>query len=97
MNISTWNVRSLYRAGSLMIVSKELDRYKLGLVRVQEVRWEVGGTEPVGEYIFFYGKENENHELTTGFFVHKTIISAFKRVEFDSDRMSYIILKGHWC
>jgi exonuclease III len=29
--------------------------------------------------------------------VHKTIISAFKRVEFDSDRMSYIILKGHWC
>jgi hypothetical protein len=31
------------------------------------------------------------------FFVHKSIISAVKRVEFVSDRMSYIILGGRWC
>jgi exonuclease III len=93
----TWNVRSLCRAGSLKTVSKELARYKLGLAGVQEVRWENGGTEPVGEYTFFYGKRNENHELGTGFFVHKRIISAVKRVEFVSDRMSYIILRGRWC
>jgi hypothetical protein len=30
-------------------------------------------------------------------FVHKRIISAVKRVEFFSDRMSYIILRGRWC
>jgi hypothetical protein len=29
--------------------------------------------------------------------VHKSIISAVKRVEFVSDRMSYIILRGRWC
>jgi hypothetical protein len=29
--------------------------------------------------------------------VHKKIISAVKRVEFVSDRMSYIVLRGHWC
>jgi hypothetical protein len=29
--------------------------------------------------------------------VHERIISAVKRVEFVSDRMSYIILKGRWC
>jgi hypothetical protein len=29
--------------------------------------------------------------------VHKGIISAVKKVEFVSDRMSYIILRGHWC
>jgi hypothetical protein len=29
--------------------------------------------------------------------VHKRIISAVKRVEFVSDRMSYIILRGPWC
>jgi hypothetical protein len=32
----TWNVRSLYRPGSLMAVSRELARYKLDLVGVQE-------------------------------------------------------------
>jgi hypothetical protein len=29
--------------------------------------------------------------------VHKGIISAVKRVEFVSDRTSYIILTGCWC
>jgi hypothetical protein len=35
-----------------MTVSRELARYKLDLVGVQEVRWEGGGTEPAGEYTF---------------------------------------------
>jgi hypothetical protein len=90
MRFGTWNVKSLYRAGSLMTVSRELAGYKLDLVGVQ-VRWEGSGTEPAGEYRLPYGKGNENHELGTGFFVHKRIISAVKRVEFVSDRMSYII------
>jgi endonuclease/exonuclease/phosphatase (EEP) superfamily protein YafD len=29
--------------------------------------------------------------------VHKRIISAVKKVEFVNDRMSYTILRGHWC
>jgi hypothetical protein len=39
----------------------------LDLVGVQEVRWECGGTESAGEYTFFYGEGNENHELGIGF------------------------------
>jgi hypothetical protein len=80
-----------------MTVSRELARYKLDLVGVQEVRWEGGDTEPAGEYTFFYGKGNEDHQLRILFFVHKRIISAVQWAEFVSDRMSYILLTGRWC
>jgi exonuclease III len=94
MRFGTWNIRSLYRVGSLMTVTRELSRYRLDLVGVQEVRWEGSGTIPAGEYTFFYGKGNENHELRTGVFVHKKITSEVRRAEFVNDRMSYIILRG---
>jgi hypothetical protein len=88
MRFGTWNVRSLYRAGSLITVAEEISKYKLHLVGVQEVRCGGGGTERAREYTFFYGKGIENHELSTVFFVHKRIKSAVKRLEFISDRMS---------
>jgi len=57
MRFGTWNVRSQYRAGSLMAAAKELARYKLDLVGVQEVRWEKWGTVRAGDYNFLYKKK----------------------------------------
>jgi hypothetical protein len=78
MRFGTWNIRSLYRVGSLMTVSREISRYRLYLVGVQEVRWEVSGNAPAGEYTFFIEKGNKNHESGMGIFEHKRIISAVK-------------------
>ena len=61
-------------------------RCKLELLGVQEVRWDKGGIVRAGDYIFFYGQGNENHQFGTGFFVHHRIVSAVKSVEFVSGR-----------
>jgi exonuclease III len=68
MGFDTWNVRSLYRAGSPVTVAKIISKYKLDLLGVQEVRWDTGGTKLASEYAFFCGRGNENHELGTDLF-----------------------------
>jgi hypothetical protein len=97
MRFGTWDVRSLCRVGSLKTVARELGKCKLDLVGVQKVRWEKGGTEQAEDYTFFCGQGNGDHQLGTGFFVHKRIISAVRRAEFILDRMLYIILRGCCC
>jgi hypothetical protein len=94
MKFITWNVRSLYRSGSLSTATREFTRYKLNLVVIQVVRWDKGGVVRVGDYVFYSGKGNEIHRLGVDFFVHHRIISAVMRVEFVSDRMSRIVPRG---
>jgi len=43
MRFSTWNVCSMYRSSSLTTPARELARYKLVLVGVQEVRCDKRG------------------------------------------------------
>jgi hypothetical protein len=61
----------------------------------------VGGTKRARQeteiIIFSYGIRNENNQLGTGFNAHHRIVSAFKRVEFVSDKMSYTVPRGCWC
>jgi hypothetical protein len=52
---------------------------------VQEVRLDNRSSVTAGDYIFFYGKGNKNHQLGTGFLVYYRIVSAVKRVMVVSD------------
>jgi hypothetical protein len=40
-----------------MTVARELARYRLDSVGMQEVRWDKGGTVRAGDYTFFMEKE----------------------------------------
>jgi len=57
----TWNIRSLYWAGSLTAVARELARCQLDLMGVQ-VRWG-RGVAVREDYNFFYGKKEHQVNL----------------------------------
>jgi hypothetical protein len=58
--MGTWNIRSLYRAGSLIAAVRELARNKLDLLGVQEVRWGKGGTVRAGDYRFLLKRKRKS-------------------------------------
>jgi hypothetical protein len=53
---------------SFKTVAREFAWYKLDLICIQELRRDKGCTVRAGDFIFFYGKGNENHKFGTGFF-----------------------------
>ena len=58
-------MRSLYRAGSIAAAARELARYELDLVGVQEIWWgDNGGTVREGTVIF--AMENETKIVSWG-------------------------------
>jgi len=90
MRVGVWNVRSLYRPGSLKTEAAELAKYRLDSDGTTEATNNQRGM------LFLYGKGNESHLLGTGLYVQKTT-SAVKSAEFVSDSTSYIVLGGRWC
>jgi len=61
MRFGTWNVMSLYTSGSLTTVARELVRYELDLVGVQEVRLDRGGhCKSRGLYFFLWKRKQKS-------------------------------------
>jgi exonuclease III len=57
MRFGTWNVRTIYRAGTLRAVAEEISKYKLDLVGVQEVKWDRWRQTSRPIYIFLWKGE----------------------------------------
>jgi hypothetical protein len=94
MRLGMWNVRSLYKASSLITVSKELSRYKLYLVWCK--RSDAEGVTPNRQVnIYFSKKMGMRIIIRYRFFGY--IRESVRSVEFVSNRMLYIILRGCWC
>jgi hypothetical protein len=60
------------------------------------VRWDKEGIVLTGGYTYLYWDRFGNHQLGTGI-LYQRIIPSVKTVEFVSNRMLYIVLRGRWC
>jgi len=54
-----------------------------------------GGAVRAGDYILFYGNGNENYNWRQDYLYTTEQYQQLR--EFISDRVSYLVLRGHWC
>jgi exonuclease III len=96
MRFGTWNVRRLYTVGSLMTVLRELSRYRLDLVGMQEVRWEGNGTVPAGGKHFSTERGMRTMNWVQVFLYVRESYQQLRGLSLLMIGMSYIILRGWW-
>ena len=71
VRIGTWNVRTLLQKGKLDNVDQEMDRMKLNILGLAEVRWKGAGSIKVGSKTLIYSG-GDNHERGVGILLHQT-------------------------
>ena len=76
--LATWDVHTLYRAGAMNELLKEMDKYKADLCALQEIRWPGGGTATKKICVILHtGHKSDKHESGTGFYISSHIMDFF--------------------
>lgn len=92
----TWNVHTLYKSGAVHNIVNEVEKYKVKLTALQEIRWTNTGTININETTIFYGGCTEQRQLGTGFAVHKDLVPAVKEFKDINPRMSVLTIEAQW-
>lgn len=90
--IGTWNVRTLYKPGAVTDLIKEVERYEMKCVALQEMRWDDSATTKISKTTIFSCKCEQNHQLRTGFAVNESIIHAVREFRDINPRISTLTL-----
>ena len=68
LRLGTWNIRTLYQAGKLENVSREMSRYNLEILGLSEVRWDNSGEHKLqsGQKLLYSGFQTQQKVHTHG-------------------------------
>ncbi|XP_025191734.1 craniofacial development protein 2-like, partial [Melanaphis sacchari] len=85
---------TMFQPGTAISVVKEIEKYKVILVALQEIRWNDEGTIDINDTIILYGKCNERRQFGVGFAVHKSLVHTIKEFKVINYRIAILIVKA---
>jgi hypothetical protein len=84
----------LYRAGAVNEWVKEMDKYKIDVCAVQEIRWPGKGTVITKNYMILYSAhKSDKCEFGRGFYISKYIMDELLDFEPTSERIYKLRVK----
>ncbi|XP_060521344.1 craniofacial development protein 2-like [Cylas formicarius] len=93
--IATWNVRTLFAAGRLDNLIQEMDRMKIEILGVCEVRWPGSGMVKSGGKVFYYSGDNANrNQHGVGILMNKNLQKSMKCFVPISERVALVQILG---
>lgn len=89
--IGTWNVRSLFQSGKTHNAIREMERLKIDILGVSEMRWpNVGKCQVNGYYVYYSGNDDPQHLNGVGVIVHPDANKAVTKFAPVSDRVIFL-------
>jgi len=93
--MATWNVKTMLILGKIQEISKEMIKYKIDIIALQEIRWQEQSRIDKPDYTLLYsGSEEKTGRLGTGFMTNKTMKKSLLGFEPEDNRIGKISLKG---
>lgn len=84
----------MFQPGAALSVVREVEKYKVRIVALQEIRWNDEGTIDINDTTIMYGKCNERRQFGVGFAVHKSLVQAIKQFKVINHRIAILIVKA---
>jgi endonuclease/exonuclease/phosphatase family metal-dependent hydrolase len=98
VRVGTWNVRTLFQAGKLDQVCREMDRMKMDLLGMQEVRWNQSGENRTrdGKLFLYSGmpEEDDDHIYGVGLLLSRRMQSSLLEWNPVSERLMIARIKA---
>ena len=97
LQIATWNVLSLYRAGLGREVVTELKKYKVDIAAMQEVRWPgIGECKICGFKLLYTGRQDDVHREGVALCLSPRAQRALIEFKPINERLLSARFKGKW-
>ena len=93
LKIGTWNVRTLHQKGKLDNAVQEMNRMKISILGLAEMRWKDSGKTKKNGYTIIYSG-NENHFNGVGIIIHPKISENLSGFWAIFDRVLLVKLKN---
>jgi len=84
----------VFQPGTSISVVKKIEKYKVKIVALQEIRWNDEGTININDTTILYGKSNERRQFGVGFAVHKSLVHTIKKFKVINCRIAFLIVNG---
>ena len=95
--MATWNVRTMLIPGKMQEISKEMMKYKIDIIALQEIQWQGQRRIDKPAYTLLYsGSEEKTGQLGTGIMMNKTMKGSLLDFEPQNNRICKIRLKGRF-
>jgi endonuclease/exonuclease/phosphatase family metal-dependent hydrolase len=95
MRFGTWNVHTFLQAGNMNAIADEVERYKMDVAALQEIRWKGKGLIRKSKFnIYYSGNEDRQGNRGVGFIVSKKINRSVMGFSPICERICTLRIKG---